>query len=350
MRLKELEAELEEEEITKKGFWKQKYQLVETFLNKKQVKDVSAIQADSKAGKISDKDYFKKLGELLLPVEAFVDEGVKNEEEAMNWDESPKGKKKEEKIKDEKEDVPFIDDSEEASGSGSSSSKPKKEKNQPSIMSMFKKASVKKDDNEKKRKSSQPNEAVEKKLKADGDTAANEETKVKVVADKVSTARCGTCRQLVDSPDTIRYESHPQGAVEEFIGMSDPKLSLFEEGDFGGEDSMPQYKLTGFTVYDKAGHVVPFDTGLIDKNKEIFFSGYLKHLTCEDPGLEDSVPVYDCGPINSWWNAGFDGGEKALTGFSTGYAEYYLMECSEAYTPFMNVVNEKSFLAKHVIE
>ena len=64
---------------------------------------------------------------------------------------------------------------------------------------------------------------------------------------------------------------------------------------------------------------MPFDTGLIDKNKEIFFSGYLKHLTCEDPGLEDGVPVYDCGPINSWWNAGFDGGEKALTGFSTGY-------------------------------
>ena len=27
--------------------------------------------------------------------------------------------------------------------------------------------------------------------------------------------------------------------------MSDPKLSLFEEGDFGMEDSMPQYKLTG---------------------------------------------------------------------------------------------------------
>ena len=65
-------------------------------------------------------------------------------------------------------------------------------------------------------------------------------------------------------------------------------------------------------MYDKAGHVVPFATGLIDKNKEIFFSGY---LTCEDPGLEDSVDVYDCGPINSWWNAGFDGREKkVLTG------------------------------------
>merc|ERR1712129_23435 len=131
MRLKELEAELEEEEITKKGFWKQKYQLVETFLNKKQVKDISAAQAESKAGKMSDKEYFAKLKDLLIPAEAYVDEGVKDEDEAMNWDESPK--RDEKKIKDEKEnderikDEKFIDDSgdsEEPSGSGSSSSKP----------------------------------------------------------------------------------------------------------------------------------------------------------------------------------------------------------------------------------
>ena len=25
-----------------------------------------------------------------------------------------------------------------------------------------------------------------------------------------------------------------------------------------------------------------------------------------------------CGPINEWFTAGFDGGEKALIGFSTG--------------------------------
>merc|ERR1719228_3121263 len=253
------------------------------------------------------------------------------EEEMKNNDEGPSG------------------DSETASGSGSSALK--REKNQPSIMSMFKKAAVKKEDNEKKRKSSRiEDNNIEKKAKLEESGEAPTENKVKVADEKVSIVRCGTCRQLVDSPDTIRYESHPSGAVEEFIGMSDPKLSLFEEGDFGMEDSMPQYKLTGFTVYDKAGHVVPFDTGLIDKNKEIFFSGYLKHLTCEDPGLEDGVPVYDCGPINSWWNAGFDGGEKALTGFSTGYGEYYLMECSETYVPFMKVVNEKAFVAKHVIE
>ena len=74
---------------------------------------------------------------------------------------------------------------------------------------------------------------------------------------------------------------------------------MFEDdGDYGMETTM-QYKVTHFTVYDKEGHIVPFDTNLIEKNKNIYFSGYLKHLTCEDPGIEDGVAVFDCGPIGA---------------------------------------------------
>jgi hypothetical protein len=52
---------------------------------------------------------------------------------------------------------------------------------------------------------------------------------------------------------------------------------------FVGADNedTPQYKLTGFTVYDKAGHAVPFDTDLIESGKEIFFSGFLKNVFAE---------------------------------------------------------------------
>lgn len=32
----------------------------------------------------------------------------------------------------------------------------------------------------------------------------------------------------------------------------------------------------------------------------------------------DGIPTKELGPINSWWIAGFDGGEKALVGFTTG--------------------------------
>lgn len=30
------------------------------------------------------------------------------------------------------------------------------------------------------------------------------------------------------------------------------------------------------------------------------------------------VPTKSIGPINEWWIAGFDGGENALIGFTTG--------------------------------
>ena len=51
----------------------------------------------------------------------------------------------------------------------------------------------------------------------------------------------------------------------------------------GATRSTPQsgYKLTGFTVYDKADHAVPFDTDLIESGMEIFFSGYLKNVFAE---------------------------------------------------------------------
>ena len=81
----------------------------------------------------------------------------------------------------------------------------------------------------------------------------------------------------------------------------DPSLSLAFDDD--GVDE-PQYKVTNLTCYCKNAHVVRFDTDLIEKNKEIYFSGYLKHITCEDPSIEGGIPVFDCGPIVSWWNTG----------------------------------------------
>lgn len=34
--------------------------------------------------------------------------------------------------------------------------------------------------------------------------------------------------------------------------------------------------------------------------------------------LPDGIPTRQLGPINVWWITGFDGGERALVGFSTG--------------------------------
>ena len=66
--------------------------------------------------------------------------------------------------------------------------------------------------------------------------------------------------------------------------------------------------------------------------------------------FKGGVPTKKMGPINEWWTTGFDGGEAALIGFSTAFAEYILMTPSEAYVPFVDAVLEKINMSKIVIE
>jgi len=129
----------------------------------------------------------------------------------------------------------------------------------------------------------------------------------------------------------------------------------------------------GASVYDKRGHLCPFDTGLIERNIELYFSGAVKPIYDDNPCLDGEsgaaeprglvsrlrfrsapsanqagpgrfvtrsclgffffgapktesrvsslaggVRAKKLGPINAWWITGFDGGEKALIGFTTG--------------------------------
>lgn len=60
--------------------------------------------------------------------------------------------------------------------------------------------------------------------------------------------RCDICRQQLESPDLLLFPGHPEGAVEEFIALTDQKLSLFTgDEEFVHEyDERPQHKVTGF--------------------------------------------------------------------------------------------------------
>ncbi|CAK9821528.1 DNA (cytosine-5)-methyltransferase PliMCI [Anthophora retusa] len=162
--------------------------------------------------------------------------------------------------------------------------------------------------------------------------------------------KCEYCREKLDNIKF--YPGHPNGAVDEDIALTDPKLCLFngDEHFIHESDEHPQHKLTYFSVYDKNGHLSAFDTGLIERNVMLYFSGYMKAIYEEDASPEGAVPVKDMGPINEWYVCGFDGGELALVGFSTAFADYILMEPSEAYAPFMDVVREKIYMSKLVIE
>lgn len=115
------------------------------------------------------------------------------------------------------------------------------------------------------------------------------------------------------------------------------------------------------------GHLCPFDSGLIEQNKFLYFSGYVKPVYDENSMPENGIPTKDIGPINEWlifyrrhvyiaslfylrYISGFDGGEKAIVGFSTAYGEYYLMEPSPDYHPLIKIVNQKIALSKLIIE
>lgn len=172
---------------------------------------------------------------------------------------------------------------------------------------------------------------------------------------EVSYTRCSDCRQVLDAAELRLFEGDPADAVDEFSALTDPRLSVFNDSgavDDGGDDVMdtPQHKLTQFTVYDRHTHLCPIDAGLIERDVELYFSGYVKPIYDEDPSPENGICCKAMGPIGAWWTAGFDGGEKAIIGFTTPYADYVLMAPSEQYAPFIDAIKEKIYMSKLVIE
>ena len=137
--------------------------------------------------------------------------------------------------------------------------------------------------------------------------------------------------------------------MEEFIALTDPRL--IPGGPQNGEiDDLPHYRLTEFYVYDKHRHLTRFDTGLIENNKDLFFSGVIKSFDDRDPSVDDGVPAKCLGPILEWWIGGYDDGDEAVMGFSTSFAYYYLLRPSSLYASYLNAVREKSHLAKLTVD
>jgi DNA (cytosine-5)-methyltransferase 1 len=66
--------------------------------------------------------------------------------------------------------------------------------------------------------------------------------------------------------------------------------------------------------------------------------------------LSGGVATMDMGPINEWWISGLEEGEESLVGFSTAYADYYLMQPSQSYAPFMEEVHIKLLMGKVIVE
>ncbi|XP_065315323.1 DNA (cytosine-5)-methyltransferase 1-like [Gordionus sp. m RMFG-2023] len=173
-------------------------------------------------------------------------------------------------------------------------------------------------------------------------------------------SKCDYCKQYIND-DTIVYSNDRVDVYsEEFVAITDSKLALCNDksepiNEWENEDfshaQIPQYKLTNFSIYDKNGHLCAIDSGLIEKNIELLFSGTLKPIYSEDPSVNDGVDVKHMGPINAWRITGFDGGENILIGITTAFADYFLTDsCHRDYSSIFDRTLEKLYLTKMVIE
>ncbi|CAG9770763.1 unnamed protein product [Ceutorhynchus assimilis] len=167
--------------------------------------------------------------------------------------------------------------------------------------------------------------------------------KTKLNISKAKSERCDQCKQNFDNIPL--YNGHPDKSSEEFIALTDEKLSIFTD-----QDDFPTHKITHFSVYDEKGHLCGFDAGLIEENVSLRFSGYIKKIDEDDSSIINGVPAYDLGPILEWYTIGYDGGITLAISFSTEFAEYILMEPSQEYSPIFDKIRKKIKIMKVVID
>ncbi len=57
---------------------------------------------------------------------------------------------------------------------------------------------------------------------------------------------------------------------------------------------------------------------MIEKDKYVYVSGYLKPIYEDNPSAEGGIAVKMLGPLGSWWVTGFDETHRPLIGLSSG--------------------------------
>ncbi|XP_010775793.1 DNA (cytosine-5)-methyltransferase 1 [Notothenia coriiceps] len=370
---------------------KEKLKLVQDFLHVDAQDQLTSLEDKMNKSEISMEIYISKV-KALLGKELHLEKGshVDDVEQNGKTNGSSNGSQKDENTEDVTMDVQEEEEAVKSptasKGKGGRKSKANSDTKkspassrvtrnsgkQPTILSMFSKVQKRKSEdlnveatngqkstNGQKEVTEEDVEEVqeEKRLKVESDEKSapdklTTETTTPVSAAKTPPPKCTDCRQYLDDSDLKFFQGDPDNALDEPEMLTDERLSLFDSNEDGFEsyDDLPQHKITNFSIYDKRGHLCPFDSGLIEKNVELYFSCVVKPIYDDNPCLDGGVPSKKLGPINAWWITGFDGGEKALIGFTTAFADYILMQSSEEYAPIFAVMQEKIYMSKIVVE
>lgn len=153
-------------------------------------------------------------------------------------------------------------------------------------------------------------------------------------------------------PEGLRFKepSGPNKTDDEAIAMTDDRLAVESNND--GEAEKAMYRLTEFSVFTEDGWLVSLDSGLMEKDVELFACGVIKPIFDEDPTAGTFPLCVKLGPIISWHVEGYaEGGDKAIVSIETPYADYKLLgNPSEQYRVFIQLIMEKAALTKGTME
>lgn len=174
--------------------------------------------------------------------------------------------------------------------------------------------------------------------------------------DKTSNRYCTICCQELDNVATVQSSSNV--LLDELAMLTHPQIIKTTVEGESIETYVPQVKINDYYITDEHGHMVPFDTGLIESGHKLYLYGNVSDiLSSEDDDKEEDdlntsndVPAGHLGPLTEWWFSGFDGTSKILLGVESDYASYLLMTPHQLYNKFVTKVTEQIYLTKLVIE
>ncbi|KAL4142389.1 hypothetical protein QTP88_004856 [Uroleucon formosanum] len=137
----------------------------------------------------------------------------------------------------------------------------------------------------------------------------------------------------------------PSDAGSECIVLANEVLANI----FTDKFNIIQHRLINYSIYDENGHMCSIDSGMMEKNVNLYITGYVKPIYNHSLDIKGGIAC-NAGPILEWWLSSYDGGSQALIGINTEYADYLLIEPHPNYKKYMTSVIEKINLSKIVIE
>lgn len=161
-----------------------------------------------------------------------------------------------------------------------------------------------------------------------------------------SSGVCDSCNRSLS--DVVLFD---QETSNEFIVLTDPRLTCTVSDQDDLEYQIPQHKITQYFLTDVSGHGVSLEDGLIESGQQVFLHGLVMDITSSDDMKMIGIAGHRLGPIIEWWFSGFDGSKKVIVGIETELASYLLSgDPHDKYHTFISPLMDKILLCKLVIE